>query len=202
MSNLVGVPLSCCAMPTLILASGSPRRRDLLAGMGIDFSVRIAPVVELDAASGLGAPELALANARRKARAVAGVSPGAWVLGADTVVALPGRIFGKPSNLDEARDFLRRLGGREHEVFTGCVLLDPAGEEETLIEKSGVTFLPLDEAAIERYLGCVHVLDKAGGYAVQDHPEMLIAGVEGSRSNVIGLPVEKLAGLFRRHGLL
>jgi septum formation protein len=192
------------ASAPLLLASGSPRRRELLGEMGVAFEVAVAGVEELDAAS---VPhdtpvELALENARRKADAVATIRPSRWVLGADTVVALEGRVFGKPATSEQARDFLRALGGRTHEVVTGCVLVGPDGEKDWLHDVSLVTFLPLSEEIIARYLGEVDVLDKAGGYALQQRSEWIVAGVEGSRANVIGLPVEKLSALLRRRDLL
>jgi septum formation protein len=188
----------------LILASGSPRRRELLGELGVDFVVVVAAVAELDAASapGLAPAALALANGRLKAAAVAPLRPGRWILGADTVVALEGRIFGKPGSPEEARDFLRALSGRTHQVVTGVVLRGPDGVEESFHEISRVTFRPLTEEVIARYLSEVHVLDKAGGYALQERGEWIVASVEGSRANVIGLPVEKLSGLLRARGLI
>jgi septum formation protein len=187
----------------LILASGSPRRRELLGGMGVDFEVVTADVTELEAASapGLAPAELAMANAQLKADAVARLRPARWVLGADTVVALEGRIFGKPGSMNEARVFLRALSGRTHEVITGVVLRVQGGGEERFHEVSRVTFRALSEELITRYLADVPVLDKAGGYAVQERGEWIVAAVEGSRANVIGLPVERLSELFRTHGL-
>jgi len=185
----------------LILASGSPRRRDLLAEMGLDFEVVTAPVEELDAHSAptLTPAQMAEANAQRKARA--SHRPGRWTLGADTVVALEGRMFGKPASPAQAREFLRALSGKTHEVITGCALADPGGGEEIFHEVSRVTFRPLGDADIARYLGAVHVLDKAGAYAAQEQGELIIERVEGSRANVIGLPVERLGELFRARGL-
>jgi septum formation protein len=188
----------------LILASASPRRRELLGEMGIAFEIATAEVTELNPASApkLAPAELAIANARLKAGAVARLRPGRWVLGADTVAALEGRIFGKPGSIDEARGFLRALSGRTHQVATGVVLFAPDGNEESFHEISHVTFHPLTEELIARYLAEVPVLDKAGGYAVQERGEWIVARVEGSRANVIGLPVEKLSGLLRARGVV
>jgi septum formation protein len=188
----------------IILASASPRRRELLLGMGVRFEVVTADVRELDAVSAphLSPSALACENARLKAQAVADRNPGRWVLGADTVVALDSRLFGKPASLEQARDFLRALSGRTHEVMTGCVLLDPSGAEISFSVISQVTFHALSEATMERYLAEVHVLDKAGGYALQEKGEWIIERVGGSRSNVIGLPVEALEPIFRSRGLL
>jgi septum formation protein len=186
-------------MTPLVLASASPRRRELLAAAGVAFEIAAVEVAELDAGSGLLPAELAEANARLKARAAA--RPGRWVLGADTVVALDGRIFGKPGSLDRAREFLRALSGRTHEVITGCALMGPGGEEQVFHEITRVTFLALTDEAIERYLAAVHVLDKAAGYALQEKGEWIVAGVEGSRSNVVGLPMERLLAVLRELGL-
>jgi septum formation protein len=189
---------------TIILASGSPRRRELLEQMGVRFEVITADVRELDAASSpqLAPAELARENARLKAQAVQARAAGRWVLGADTVVALEGKLFGKPASPDEAAHFLRALSGRIHEVVTGCALVDPQGEIEMFNETSRVTFRVLTDGIIARYLAEVDVLDKAGAYAVQEKGEWIIERMEGSRANVIGLPVELLAEVFRRRGLL
>jgi septum formation protein len=188
----------------LILASASPRRRELLDGLGLRFDVLAVDVPELDADSAphLSPVDLARENARRKAVAAAERSPGRWVLGADTVVTLDGRLFGKPASLQQAREFLRALSGRTHEVITGCALLDAAGREEIFHEVTRVTFRALPDETIERYLAEVHVLDKAGAYALQERGEWLVERIEGSRTNVIGLPVETLEPILKRRGLL
>jgi septum formation protein len=187
-----------------ILASGSPRRRELLAAMGIRFEVITADVREHDAESSphLAPADLARENARRKAEAVAALWPGRWVLGADTVVALEKRVFGKPDSLKQAREYLQILSGQTHEVITGCALIGPAGEPEIFHDTSRVTFRALTGDAIARYLAEVNVLDKAGAYALQERGESLVERVEGSRSNVIGLPVEMLEKVLLRYGLL
>ena len=185
----------------LILASGSPRRRELLQEAGFAFKVVTAEVEELDGRSApeLGPVELAQANAARKAEAVARLKPDDWVLAADTVVFLadPRRIFGKPGSSDEAREFLRTLSGQTHEVVTACVLRGPNNEAESFHEISQVTFLPLSDELIACYLAAVHVLDKAGAYAVQEHGDWIIEKLEGSRTNVIGLPMEKVGEVLR-----
>lgn len=191
-------------LPVLILASGSPRRRQLLDTLGVAHEVVAAEVRELD---GIGAPrltpeELARENARLKAGAVARRRPGRWVLGADTVVALEGRLFGKPADLEEARAFLRRLRGRTHRVITGCALVGPDGGIELFHDATEVTFLPFSEATLERYLAEVHVLDKAGAYALQERGDWLVKRTHGSASNVVGLPVEALERVLRARGLL
>jgi septum formation protein len=190
------------SMTPLLLASASPRRRALLADAGVTCEIVAAEVIELRAsdAPNLDAAQLAEVNAGLKARA--GWRPDRWVLGADTVVTLGGRVFGKPATLREARQFLRALSGRTHQVITACALLGSAGGDELLHETTRVTFRALTDDVIDRYLAAVPVLDKAGAYALQEQGELLIDGVEGSRTNVIGLPVERLAELFRARGLL
>jgi septum formation protein len=188
----------------IILASGSPRRRELLGGMGVRFEVVTADVSEHDAKSAphLSPVDLARENARRKAKAVAALRPGRWVLGADTVVVLEKRVMGKPASLDQARDFLAALSGQMHEVITACALISPDGEAEIFHEISRVMFQVLSGEAIERYLAEVNVLDKAGGYALQERGEWIVERVEGSRTNVIGLPTEALERVLKMHGLL
>ncbi len=190
----------------IILASASPRRRELLEKMGVRFEVATADVQELDVKSSpsLGPVDLARENARRKAEAVAQSAQGTgrWVLGADTVVALEGIIFGKPASLEEAREFLRVLSGRTHEVITACALFNPDHRGQVFHEISRVTFHVLSDETLARYLAEVNVLDKAGAYAVQERGEWIIESVEGSRTNVIGLPTDALEKVFIRHGLL
>jgi septum formation protein len=189
-------------MLPLLLASASPRRRALLEEMGMAFEVVTVAVVELTPLlePKLRPAELAEANARLKA--MAAMKPGRWTLGADTVVALDGVIFGKPASLGEAREFLRALSGRTHQVITGCALINDAGLLEIFHETSRVTFHPLTDKIIDDYLAKVAVLDKAGGYALQEQGHWLVEQVEGSRENVIGLPVDRLKEFFRTRGLL
>jgi septum formation protein len=207
--------------PEIILASASPRRRELLGGMGVRFEVVTADVKELDAdsAPSLKPAELAIENARLKAQAVAKLRPSQWVLGADTVVALSRRLhsfsmgrdpmhsvrtrlLGKPASLKEALEFLRALSGKTHEVITGCALISPSGKEELFHDVTHVTFLKLTDETIARYVEAVNVFDKAGAYALQQHGDWIIAGVQGSRDNVIGLPTEVLRKVLLRHRLL
>jgi len=190
------------AMMPLLLASASPRRRALLADAGVACEIATADVIELraDDVPNLNAAQVAEVNAGLKARAA--WRPERWVLGADTMVALERRVFGKPATLREAREFLRALSGRTHEVVTACALLGSAGGDELFHEVTRVTFRALTDETIDRYLAAVPVLDKAGAYALQEQGELLVEHVEGSRTNVIGLPVERLAELFRARGLL
>ncbi len=191
--------------PEIILASGSPRRRELLAQMGIAFTVVTADVQELDqaTASHFSPAELACENARLKSAPVALAQPDRWVLGADTVVTLEGRIFGKPASLDDARKYLRTLSGQTHQVMTGCVLSRVESLAcESFYATTDVTFKALSEDLIDRYLASVNVLDKAGAYALQEHGDWIVERVVGSETNVIGLPMERLREAFLQRGLL
>ncbi len=141
----------------------------------------------------LSPQELCQINAHRKARAVAKRIPDALVLGADTLVFLEREIFGKPRNLDEAKQMLAKLQGRTHQVVTGVCLIHLRGHRERLFAVSTeVTFRPLDERQISDYLSKINPLDKAGAYAVQEHGDLIVSEISGSYSNVVGLPVERL----------
>ncbi len=188
----------------LILASTSPRRSALLRELSIPFEVVTAEVTELtpDSAPSLTPANLAAENARRKAQAVSLQRPEAWILGADTVVVLKGRVFGKPTSLEEAMLFLQAFSGQKHEVITACALIEPSNQQHHFHEVTEVVFKTLSPEIIERYLAHVHVLDKAGAYALQEHGEWIVERVDGSRNNVIGLPTERLVTYFRAAGLL
>lgn len=179
-------------MLPVVLASTSPRRRELLGRIVESFEVVDSGATEL---SGALMPPRALceANARIKAMAVARHRPDALVLGADTLVFLDDEPLGKPSDLDEARAMLRRLAGRIHVVITGVCLVHGAGKRMTCFaEATHVRFKAYGDEVIEAYLRSVPVLDKAGSYAIQTHGDWLVDRVEGSLANVIGLPVERL----------
>ena len=145
--------------------------------------------------------ETVLLNARRKGSAVAALHPEACVIAADTLVALDGRPLGKPASLDDARVMLGMLAGRRHEVFSG-VWIEQRGTGVGFVEVSHVRFRALTPAEIEEYLRQVHVLDKAGAYAAQEDPIGLIEAIEGSRTNVIGLPMERLGRILEASGSL
>ena len=176
-------------MSRLILASASPRRRELLGSLGIPFEVVTAEVTEHEEST--TDPRVMVAhNAALKADWVAARHPDALVLGADTTVFVDGHALNKPRDAAEARVMLRRLSGRAHTVHTGLALRRLRdGLAIADGESSEVRFKVLDEAVIEAYLARVHTLDKAGGYAIQEHPDLIIAGYTGSLSNIIGLPV-------------
>jgi septum formation protein len=175
----------------LILASGSPRRRDLLAAAGLEFEVVVSPAEEIHDAS-IPLAELCERNAELKAAAVAAEHPDAVVVGADTLVWIDGEPLGKPRDLAEARAMLRRLAGRPHTVCTGVCAIFPGGRVECFHELTAVRFRPLDEAAISAYFERTDPLDKAGAYGIQDSGEMIVEGIDGAFDNVMGLPVAAL----------
>ena len=184
-------------MPRLVLASASPRRRQLLAEHGYEFTVAPADVEEI-APAHFTPREVVLWNARSKANAIARSRPDEIVLGVDTLVAFGGRIFGKPRDMDEALAMLRELNGRAHEVFSGvCLARVATGEEHTFAEVTRVHFRKLSNAQLRAYLARIGPLDKAGAYAAQDDRGDIIDHVEGSFTNVIGLPMESLAEALR-----
>jgi septum formation protein len=184
----------------LVLASASPRRAHLLAAANCPFHVAPAQIAEV-APPYLTPVETVLLNARAKAEEVAARFPDDVVLGADTLVAFNGKIFGKPSTVDDAFAMLRRLNGRTHEVFSGVWLVHRAGRHSIgAVERTRVHFHRLSERKLRDYLSRIGPLDKAGAYAAQDDRGELIKAVEGSFSNVIGLPMEKVAELLAGFG--
>ncbi|MFA6288474.1 MAG: Maf family protein [Opitutaceae bacterium] len=190
------------SQPRLILASASPRRRELLAELGVEFDVVTAQVTEHEDPT--TDPRVMVAhNAALKADWVAARHPDAFVLGADTTVFIDGHALNKPQDGAEARAMLRRLSGRAHTVFTGIALRRlQDGLKIDTGEASEVTFKTIDEANIEAYLARVHTLDKAGGYAIQEAPELIIASRTGSLTNIVGLPVDTVKQILTRCGLL
>lgn len=187
---------------TLILASASPRRKQLLAELGATFQVEVARVTEHeDPATD---PRTMVAhNAALKADWVAAVHPEAVVLGADTTVFIEGTALNKPGDVEEARKMLRRLSGKTHTVFTGLAVRCAAtGLRLDEGVATWVTFRRLDDAMIDAYLRKVNPCDKAGAYAIQEHGEMIVAGYEGSYTNIVGLPVETTKQILTKLGLL
>jgi septum formation protein len=186
----------------LILASASPRRRELLAQLGVPFEVVVADVTEHEEAT--TDPRVMVAhNAALKADWVAARHPDAIVLGADTTVFIDNLALNKPRDAAEARAMLRQLSGRTHTVFTGLAARCARdGLEINEGVASEVTFKPLTDATIEMYLSRVHTLDKAGGYGIQDHSDLIVAGFKGSLTNIVGLPLETTKHILTRCGLL
>jgi septum formation protein len=184
----------------LILASSSPRRRELLRLITADFSVLPADADE-SLPPGTPAAQAAQILARRKAQAVAQKHPHDAVLGADTVVALGDAILGKPSDIPDAMRMLRLLAGKTHLVHTGVCLLQP-GEARQFVSSAAVTFAPMSEREISFYAACKEPADKAGAYAVQGVGARYIERIEGDYYAVMGLPVCRLYRLLSQGGLL
>jgi len=176
----------------LILASGSPRRRDMLRKVGLEFDVIPSPAEELHDEL-MPLDQLCEENARLKALAVAQDYPEATVIGADTLVYIDQTPLGKPRSKEEAAAMLMRLSGRTHQVCTG-VCIARAGEVDSFHAITEVVFKKLSEKIIRDYMAKVDVMDKAGSYAVQEHGEMIIEQVRGDYDNVVGLPVAQLLG--------
>ncbi|QSQ16574.1 Maf family protein [Myxococcus landrumensis] len=182
----------------LVLASGSPRRRDFLSQLGLTFTVSAADIDETPH-PGEEARAYVLRLAREKARVVAARSPGAWVLAADTTVAVGTELLGKPQSPDEAHEMLSRLSGKTHDVFTGVAL---AGRhEEALAVHTRVTFRALSAAEIAWYVSTGEPVDRAGAYAIQGKGGFLVASVDGSPTNVVGLPLGETLALMERAGV-
>jgi len=180
-------------MSPVILASASPRRVDLLRQLGVEFKAVASDIPEIHHGE-LTAREVCQINAYRKARAVSKKHPDALVVGADTLVFVETRVFGKPADLEKAYEMLELLQGRTHQVCTAVCLLHLRSHRQRIFtETSTVTFKPLDSLGIRRYLTKVNPLDKAGGYAIQEHGDDIVESMAGSYSNVVGMPLEKLA---------
>ncbi len=188
--------------PPLLLASGSPRRRDFLASVHIPFRVHV-PRVDETPLPDEPPEEMVQRLAREKAQAVARAHPrpAGLILAADTDVVLDGKALHKPRDERDARRMLRRLSGRVHQVITGSCVLDQAtGEDRVVLGRTIVHFRDLDEGDIRGYVTTGEPLDKAGAYACQGIGAFLIARVEGSYTNVVGLPLGQVLDLLREMG--
>jgi septum formation protein len=181
----------------LVLASGSPQRRELLARLGVPFTVRVSGAGERE--QGADPAAIAVENALAKARAAVIDGRSEWVLGCDTIVVLDGVIYGKPSDEAAARATMTALGGRTHEVLSGVALLlaAPDGvQERTALARSRVTFRPVDEQLLDWYVSTGEWRGRSGGYAIQGATgARLSLGVEGEEENVVGLPLETVVSL-------
>lgn len=179
-------------LPPVILASASPRRAELLRDIVAEFAIVASDAPEVEHEF-LTPHEICQLNAYRKAHVVAKKHPDALVIGADTLVFLGTQLFAKPASLAEAEAMLARLSGQTHEVITGvCLVHQRAHRQSLFADTTAVKFRVLSAAAIRDYLGRIKPLDKAGGYAIQDHGELIVEEVRGSYSNVVGLPLERL----------
>ena len=199
--NIIGTPAMnppVTRPARLILASASPRRRELLQQLGVPFEVVVADVTEHEDPQ--TDPRVMVAhNAALKADWVAARHPDAVVLGADTTVFLDGQAINKPRDLGESRSMLRRLSGREHTVFTGiAVRRASTGLRINEGVSSHVAFKPFGDDVIEDYVKRVNTLDKAGAYSIQEQTDLIIAGYRGSFSNIMGLPMEATKQILTR----
>lgn len=183
----------------IILASGSPRRRELLAGLGAEFKVVSADIDET-VQPGESPKALVTRLSKSKADVVAKEHPGALVIAADTVVVLDQEILGKPRNHAENRAYIQRLSGRSHTVYTGHALLY-AGKAEVSVKTSRVTFRTLSESELDWYVATGEGLDKAGGYGIQGKGAALIPHIEGCYFNVMGLSVSATIEAAARLGV-
>lgn len=186
-------------MHALILASASPRRRELLTNMGIPFTIHPSDADETVS----GAPEeMVRTLALRKAAQVAQAVGAGWIVGADTLVALDGRALGKPADADDAIHMLKALSGRAHDVFTGVCLMDAAtGKRDLRVVGTKVFFRPLIEEEIRAYVATGEPMDKAGAYGAQGLASLFVERIEGSFFNVMGLPVCRLGIMLKKVGV-
>ena len=184
--------------PRLVLASGSPRRHELLAKMGYTFDI-CTPDVDENVSG--HARDIVATLSERKAEAAASHYESGIIIASDTLVSLDGIPLGKPENEADAHRILRMLSGREHEVFTGVCLIDVAtGKEEVCLERSGVLFRDLTDEEIDRYIATGEPADKAGAYAIQGLGGAFVARFDGSYENIVGFPVKLVSEMLQRFG--
>jgi septum formation protein len=184
--------------PPVILASGSPRRRDLLKAAGIDFDM-VPPSLAEPRRSRVAQPVgWAEALAYFKARAVAMTHPDSIVLGADTLCVLDGEILGKARDADHAREILQRLSGTQHAVITGVAVCAPQGKRVIASETTGVRMRPMSDAEINAYIDSGEWIGKAGAYAIQETADRYVDALDGSFDNVVGLPVDLVRRMLTR----
>ena len=192
-------------MPKLILASSSPRRRELLSMLGLEFSIDVSDLDEV-IEEGLAPNEVVRQLASQKATAVAKRQPpetsDTLILAADTIVVLDGRILGKPVDRNEAIEMLSRLQGNRHEVFTGvCLIHLPSGRVQSEFERTEVTMAPLLRSEIEHYVDTLEPMDKAGAYGIQGFGATIIEGITGDYFTVMGLPVRRVSLMLKAQGI-
>jgi septum formation protein len=188
----------------IILASASPRRRELLSLICPEFEVWPSDFDESGLSTEIPPAEYVQISASHKAQAVARVLKDAIVVGADTIVVISGRILGKPADEADARDMLRLLSGETHQVYTGISVIsinDGIAQEANGVECTDVTFRQLTDEMVERYIATREPMDKAGAYAIQGRGSVLIEKINGCFFNVVGLPVYRLSRLLEELGL-
>lgn len=185
----------------LVLASASPRRRELLLSIGLDFEV-VPSRIEERRGKAEDPQTYVLRLSREKAEEVASRRPEAWVIGADTTVYIDDTILEKPSDPPDAARMLRMISGREHTVFTGITLLGPsASSRESRVVSTQVTMIGLTDEEIAWYVATGEPMDKAGAYAVQGVGAMFISSIRGNYTNVVGLPLSVLFDMMRQAGI-
>lgn len=184
----------------IILASNSPRRRELLERIGLQNFIVAAPNVDESVEDGLSPARTVEALSLRKACAAAQAAPDALIIAADTVVALDGTVLGKPHSEDEAFAMLSALSGREHHVYTGVTVIH-GGQAVTTHEETAVTFRPVLPDEIRGYIATGEPMDKAGAYGIQGIGALLVSGIRGDYCNVMGLPVFRLGRILSGFGV-
>lgn len=194
-------PLFTLSCP-LVLASGSPRRRQFLQEWGLPFTVDVPQGPEPHPMPGESPAAYALRAARGKGAVTAARHPGALTLAADTVVTVDGDILGKPGSERDALSMLRRLAGRTHQVVTGVCLILPDGTEQSFSDSTDVTFAPWPHTMLAAYARTGEPADKAGAYAIQGQGAFLVERISGSWSTVVGLPITEIARRLAAAGLL
>ena len=177
-----------------LLASSSPRRRQLLAQLGLTFTIRAADIDETMDPDRRPSEEVGRISAQ-KAAAVA-AEPETIVIAADTIVCMDGRILGKPKTEDEAFAMLKNLAGRSHEVLTGLTVRQ-GGRSVTQVERTRVQFRPCRDEELRAYIATGEPMDKAGAYGIQGKGALLVQGIRGDYYNVVGLPVARVARILR-----
>lgn len=187
--------------PTLILASASPRRQELLREAGISFEVSPAHIHE-ERQPGEVPLDYALRLAREKAEAVAAKNPGRYVLGADTIVIVEDEVLEKPADPADAARMLRLLSGRRHQVITAVSFFTPERHKDTRACTTQVFFRELEEEEIQQYIATKEPMDKAGAYAIQGGAARWVSRMEGEYSNVVGLPVSLVTEMLRANGFV
>lgn len=184
----------------IILASQSPRRRELMELIGLPFRVEVSHVEE-NVPVGTGPAETVKLLALQKAQAVANLYPNACIIGADTIVDLDGVIFGKPHTPEKAKEYLNTLSGKTHTVHTGLAVITPDGTD-VRTDETRVTFAQLTPGEIDAYVASGDPLDKAGSYGIQGPFGVHVPHIEGSYFNVIGLPVHLLYAMLTDNGVI
>ncbi|WP_287809531.1 Maf family protein [Kosmotoga sp.] len=183
----------------VVLASTSPRRRELMKYLGVHF-VCVSPKDVDETIDACDLENELMRLAVKKCKSISDIYPDSVTIGADTVVVLDNEILGKPINRAEAKAFLKRLSGKTHIVYTGVALLFPGNEEITFVEKTFVTFRDLPDDAIDYYVATGIPLDKAGAYGIQDYGALFVKEIRGDFYNVMGLPIGRIWEILRNRG--